>query len=94
MADRVREPIQVYLSSEERAELDRKAEAMGVSRSEALRRGIQAVATPRARGSLADLVVAGLVTPAQAPGGAPPPKRPVAPLADVLAALAGDRERE
>jgi hypothetical protein len=92
MADRVREPIQVYLTAEERAELDRKADAMGVSRSEALRRGIQAVGTTRAAGPLAELIAAGLVTSARAPGGGPPPRRPVAPLAELLRGLAADRD--
>ena len=91
MSDRVREPIQVYLSSEERAELDRKAEAMGVSRSEALRRGIQAVASPRTRGPLAELIAQGLASPARALPAAPPPSRPVAPLDDVLEGLTRDR---
>jgi len=92
MSDRVREPIQVYLTSGERAELDRKAEAMGVSRSEALRRGIQAVATPRAAGPLAELIAQGLATPARALPGTAPPARPVAPLAEVLEGLMRDRE--
>lgn len=55
MARVVREPIRVYLTPEERAELDRTAAALGVSRSEVLRRGIQAVGNPRYVGSLSDL---------------------------------------
>ncbi len=39
----VREPLQVYLSSEEREALDRIAALLGVSRAEVLRRGIEAV---------------------------------------------------
>lgn len=39
MARVIREPIQVYLTPDERAELDRTAKALGVSRSEVLRRG-------------------------------------------------------
>ena len=38
---RVREPIQVYLSPEDRAILDRVAKTAGVSRAEVLRRGIR-----------------------------------------------------
>lgn len=45
----VREPIQVYLDRSERAELDRLATKLGVSRAEVLRRGIQAVAGAQAR---------------------------------------------
>jgi hypothetical protein len=41
---RVREPIQVYLTSGERDRLDRLAEGLGVSRAEVLRRGIDALA--------------------------------------------------
>ncbi len=43
-SDRVREPIQVYLTPEERSTLDRVAALMNVSRAEILRRGISAVA--------------------------------------------------
>ena len=42
MVKHVREPIQVYLSGQERAELDQAAEELGVSRSEVLRRGVEA----------------------------------------------------
>ncbi len=38
---RVREPIQVYLSSEDRALLDRVAKTSGLSRAEVLRQGIR-----------------------------------------------------
>jgi hypothetical protein len=37
----VREPIQVYLTAEERGELDRLANVHGISRAEVLRRGIR-----------------------------------------------------
>ena len=40
----VREPLQVYLSPDERERLDRIADLLGVSRAEVLRRGIEAVA--------------------------------------------------
>jgi hypothetical protein len=40
---RVREPIQVYLDGGERAALDRLARALGVSRAEVLRRGLDAL---------------------------------------------------
>jgi hypothetical protein len=39
-----KKPIQVYLTSEERAELDRLAEAHSISRAEVLRRGIRSFA--------------------------------------------------
>lgn len=88
----VREPIQVYLSPEERAELDRAASALGVSRSEVLRRGISAVRpTDSYAGSLGALVERGLVTPPTIGPGAPPPSHPVAPLAELMAELDADR---
>ncbi len=66
MVKRIREPIQVYLTEEERTELDRLAAAMGVSRPEALRRGIESlVPTTLATGPLADLADEGLATPAR-----------------------------
>jgi hypothetical protein len=94
MADRVREPIQVYLTASERAELDRTADDLDVSRSEALRRGVRALAagsraTPA--GPLAELVDAGLATAARLGPGPPPPRRPVATLAELLEELAADR---
>ena len=42
---RVREPLQVYLSPDERDVLDRVADLLNVSRAEVLRRGIAAVAS-------------------------------------------------
>ncbi len=95
MPRRIREPIQVYLTEEERVELDRLAAEMGVSRSEALRRGVAALApTTRATGPLADLADEGLATPARLEGGGgePPACRPVAPLDDLLAELQADRD--
>ncbi|HSW27858.1 MAG TPA: ribbon-helix-helix protein, CopG family [Longimicrobiales bacterium] len=92
MADRVREPIQVYLTVEERAELDRCAGDLGVSRSEALRRGILALRRPLGTGPLRGLAEEGSLTPPQRASGAPPRGRPVAPLARILEGLARDRE--
>ena len=91
MAKSVREPIQVYLTPEERARLDRAAAELGVSRSEALRRGILAVGAARYEGLLRDLSEAGYVTPPRAGPGAPPPSAPVAPLHVLLDELSGDR---
>jgi len=88
---RVREPIQVYLSAEERAELDRAAREQGVSRSEALRRALRASTSPSDVGSFDDLVGAGYVTPAMSPIGPPPPRKPIMRLEDLLSELADDR---
>jgi predicted transcriptional regulator len=75
MAGKVREPIQVYLSTAERDRLDRLASRLGVSRSEVLRRGLEAMAETEKPGdaALADLVRRGLLRPAL---------RPPAPLED------------
>ncbi len=43
-ADQIREPIQVYLTPDERSTLDRVANLLDVSRAEILRRGIEAIA--------------------------------------------------
>ena len=91
MTDRVREPIQVYLTGAERAELDRRAAELGVSRSEALRRGIQALARPQAAGPLAALVANGQLTPPLRRDGVPPRGDPVASLATLLDELDADR---
>lgn len=64
MTPRVREPIQVYLSTAERERLDRVAKRMGVSRSEVLRRGLEEVAERDKEEALADLVRRGLLKPA------------------------------
>lgn len=93
MPKRVREPIQVYLTERERAHLDRVAAAMGVSRSEALRRGVAALdPTGAAAGPLADLVTRGLATPARVEGSAPPVGKPVTRLCELLRELQSDRE--
>ncbi|HUX32854.1 MAG TPA: CopG family transcriptional regulator [Gemmatimonadaceae bacterium] len=91
MAKKVREPIQVYLTAEERAALDRAARELGVSRSEALRRGISAMRDSGTGGALRDLADAGYVTPAATGPAAPPPSRPVARFKTLLAELARDR---
>ncbi len=56
----VREPIQVYLTEDERALLDRLATEHEVSRAEILRRGIRSFAAQAAGGSspLLDYLVA------------------------------------
>ena len=91
MVKHVREPIQVYLSSQERAELDRAAKELGVSRSEVLRRGVESVRSRPLSGLLRDVAADGLVSPATiGPGGAPP-RNPVASLADLLCELDEDR---
>ena len=46
----VREPIQVYLTRDERGVLDRLAEELGVSRAEILRRSLQSYAVEQAQG--------------------------------------------
>ncbi len=91
MAERVRAPIQTYLTAAERAELDRLARELGVSRSEALRRGIETLAGVRYDSPLRELAVKGLVTPSSTGPGEPPPSRPVAPLAELLVELEADR---
>lgn len=91
MTDRVREPIQVYLTAAERSELDQIAREMGVSRSEVLRRGIRSVRRASLAGPLAHLDGSGLVSPATIGPGSPPPSAPVAPLADLLDELDEDR---
>ena len=97
MIKRVREPIQVYLSEAERAELDRKAREMGVSRSEALRRGVTALCPEEAGkgaaepGLMRTLGDGYLVSPRLAAPGEPPPRAPVAPLDELLDEMSGDR---
>lgn len=61
---RVREPIQVYLSTAERERLDQVAKRMGVSRSEVLRRGLEEVAEREKEERLAELVRRGILKPA------------------------------
>lgn len=92
MSDRVREPIQVYLTGEERAELDRRARDLGISRSEVLRRGIQALRRPLASGPLRALEEEGYLTPPLRATGTPQRGALIAPIAHVLDELAADRE--
>ena len=89
----VREPIQVYMTETERAELDRLAAVLGVSRSEILRRGVTTMRSisPGA-GPLSPLVAEGIVTPARVKSGSPPIGDPVAPLCEILRELDVDRE--
>lgn len=87
----VREPIQVYLTPDERAELDGTARDLGLSRSEVLRRGIVLAGGAAYAGPLRDLVEDGYLTPAATGPGAPPPSAPVARLRKVLAELEADR---
>lgn len=93
MVNKVREPIQVYLTEDERAELDRLARALGVSRSEILRRGVTALKEERGNaGSLPDLVAEGHVTPPRAKAGQVVRGTPVAPLTEILDELSADRD--
>lgn len=91
MVKRVREPIQVYLSPEERADLDRAAHAMGVSHSEALRRGVRAIVGSQVPGAFRDLVDGGYLTPPPTGPGGAPPTLPVASLKELLGELDEDR---
>jgi hypothetical protein len=91
MVKQVREPIQVYLTIQERAELDRASRELGISRSEVLRRGVEALRTRPLGGLLRELAAEGTVTPARVSSGEPPPSKPVAPLADLLTELDADR---
>lgn len=91
MPKEVREPIQVYLTSQERAELDRAAEELGVSRSEVLRRGVEAMRVRPLSGLLRDVAAEGYVAPARIPPGEPPPSNPVGCLRELMAELDADR---
>lgn len=92
MRKTVREPIQTYLTEDERAGLDRVASELGISRSEVLRRGVSLLRRAERAGSLGDLAEIGLVTAAAAGPGSPPSAAPVAPLAAILRELEQDRE--
>ncbi|HEY8312449.1 MAG TPA: hypothetical protein VIG47_17905 [Gemmatimonadaceae bacterium] len=91
MSKIVREPIQVYLTPKERAELDATALDLGLSRSEVLRRGIMLAGGAAYAGPLRDLVEDGYLTPAATGPGVPPPSAPVARLRKILAELEADR---
>jgi len=58
-AGRVREPLQVYLAPDERALLDRVAQATGLSRAEVLRRALRqyAVESGTVRSPLVELIL-------------------------------------
>ena len=91
---KVREPIQVYLSTAERDWLDRLASRMGVSRSEVLRRGLAAMAETEKPGdaALADLVRRGLLHPPLHSPAPLPHREPVyETLEEMLADLDEDR---
>lgn len=49
-SDRVREPIQVYLDTDDRRLLDRVAKEAGLSRAEVLRKGLRSFAAQRSAG--------------------------------------------
>ena len=91
MSRTVREPIQTYLTAAERDDLDRAARELGVSRSEALRRGVRALLRGQPTGALADLEAEGLVALAAVGPSGPPPSAPVTTLDDLLDELATDR---
>ena len=91
MTKTVREPIQVYLTAQERAALDRAAREMGVSRSEALRRGVRALGDSGYEGALRGLAKDGFVTPPTSGPGEAPPSAPVASIDDLLIELDQDR---
>lgn len=62
---RVREPIQVYLTTAERERLDRVAKRLRVSRSEVLRRGLEEFAERDADAVRQELIREGILTPAR-----------------------------
>jgi hypothetical protein len=93
MSKKVREPIQVYLTPDERRVLDLAARELGVSRSEVLRRGLQTLggSDDAGRAVWAGGSLEGAFTPATAGPGPPPPSRPMARLDDLLEELSEDR---
>lgn len=91
MSKSVREPIQVYLTAQERDVLDRCAAELGVSRSEVLRRGLRAVGEPSDTGPAERPGQAGVLTPPSSATDQPPPSLPVAPLRKLLEELNEDR---
>ena len=84
---RVREPIQVYLSTAERERLDQVAKRLGVSRSEVLRRGLERIAERDRDEAMADLIRRGILRPPLITGGPVPQGERVAPLAELLKEL-------
>ena len=91
MVKTVREPIQVYLTPAEREALDEEALRRGVSRSEALRQGIDALRGRAYTGELRPLVDRGVVTPPSSLAPGPPPSKPVASLDVIMDELDQDR---
>lgn len=89
----VREPIQVYLSSAERERLERLAGRMRVSRSEVLRRGLEALARTESASdaALAELVREGILTPPAKKGGPIPKGLGIMTLEELMADLDEDR---
>ena len=81
---RIREPIQVYLSTAERERLDRVAKRLGVSRSEVLRRGLDRIAQRDSDDALADLIRRGILRPPLITSGPVPQGERVAPLEELL----------
>ncbi len=90
MAKKVREPIQVYLTADERSDLDDLAANLGLSRSEVLRRGIALLSQSPTPGEppIAD----GLLTAATITQGPLPTAPPVASLSELLKELREDRD--
>lgn len=70
-ADRVREPVQVYLDAADRDRLERLREQLGASKSEALRRGLAAlereITDPERHPALRIIGIAGAVPAAVLP---------------------------
>ncbi len=90
MKRKVREPIQVYLSPDERSDLDDLAQDLGLSRSEVLRRGITLLSQTGAPAS--EALDDPLVTPPTVTRGPVPTAPPVASLNELLDELRGDRD--
>lgn len=74
---RVREPIQVYLSTAERERLDRVAAELGVSRSEVLRKGLERIAERERDAALADLIRRGWLHPPRYAPAPLPDRKPI-----------------
>ena len=83
---RVREPIQVYLTTAERERLDRVAKRLGVSRSEVLRRGLEEFAERDSDAAREELIREGILKPARHKYTPPPEseRRPIMTLEELL----------
>lgn len=90
MKKQVREPIQVYLTPDERSDLDDLAVDLGLSRSEVLRRGISLVSQSTSQDE--PTIDSALLTPATVTGGPVPTAQPVAQLDELLEELREDRD--